>query len=58
MGVDDRPVVGPDQKVRRNDGRRVADATIKPTITGGNTNAPCYMIGEKAAEIILGGAPS
>jgi choline dehydrogenase len=53
MGVDERAVVGPDLRVRGIEGLRVADASIMPSITGGNTNAPSVMIGEKCAELVL-----
>ena len=34
-------------------GLRVADASIMPNITGGNTSAPAMMIGERAAEFVM-----
>ncbi len=52
MGVDDMAVVDPQCRVRGVAGLRVADAAIMPTITGGNTNAPAIMIGERAADLI------
>jgi choline dehydrogenase-like flavoprotein len=56
MGVDANAVVDPALRVRNVEGLRVADASIMPTLIGGNTNAPAMMIGEKAAALIRGGA--
>lgn len=53
MGSDDMAVVGADLKVHGVEGLRVADASIMPTITNGNTNAPAIMIGEKCSDLIL-----
>jgi choline dehydrogenase len=55
MGIDDFAVVDPELRVHGVANLRVADASIMPTITTGNTNAPSMMIGERAAELILGG---
>ncbi|WP_415127371.1 GMC family oxidoreductase [Paracoccus sp. (in: a-proteobacteria)] len=55
MGRDPMAVVDPaTMKVHGTEGLRVADASVMPTLIGGNTNAPSMMIGEKCARAILG----
>jgi choline dehydrogenase len=55
IGHDRMAVVDPSLRVRGLQGVRVADASVMPTVTSGNTVAGCFMIGEKAADMISNG---
>jgi choline dehydrogenase len=54
MGADTDAVVDPELRVRGLAGLRIADASIMPTVPGGNTNAAAIMVGEVAADLLRG----
>lgn len=59
MGGDvSNSVVDANLKVHGTEGLRIADASVFPNITSGNTNASAIMVGEKASELVLKGQPS
>lgn len=57
MGADAKSPVDEDLRVRGVDSLRVIDASVMPTLIGGNTNAPTVMIAEKLADLLRGRAP-
>jgi choline dehydrogenase len=56
MGTSANAVVDPELRVRGVEALRVVDASVMPTLIGGNTNAPTVMIAERASDLILGHA--
>jgi len=55
MGIDRMAVTTPDLRVHGVEGLRVADASVMPAVTSGNTNAATLMIGERCAGFVLSG---
>jgi choline dehydrogenase len=53
MGIDSMAVTTPDLRVQGIPGLRVADASVMPSVTSGNTNAPTIMIAERCAAFLL-----